>query len=45
VLKRDPEGANMALVLERLFALAEADICGRDAEVPRQNLHQESMAS
>jgi glutamyl-tRNA reductase len=36
-LKRDPEGANMALVIERLFAL--------QPEVVNQETHQESMAS
>ena len=36
-LKRDPEGANMALVIERLFAL--------EPEVVNQETHQESMAS
>jgi glutamyl-tRNA reductase len=45
VLKRDAEGANMAVVVERLFALMEPDICGRDTEVSRQTIHQESKAS
>jgi glutamyl-tRNA reductase len=36
-LKRDPEGANMALVLERLFALED--------QTTRQDPHQESRAS
>jgi glutamyl-tRNA reductase len=45
MLKRDAEGANMALVVERLFALMEPDICGRDTEVSRHNIHQESKAS
>lgn len=36
-LKRDPEGANMALVIERLFAL--------EPEVVNRETHQESMAS
>jgi glutamyl-tRNA reductase len=45
MLKRDAEGANMAVVVERLFALMEPQICGRDTEVSRRNFHQESKAS
>ena len=37
-LKRDPEGANMALVIERLFALD-------DPAAEQDTTHQESMAS
>jgi glutamyl-tRNA reductase len=51
-LKRDGEGANMAVVVERLFALMERDItragqeiCGRDDERSRRDFHQESMTS
>ena len=48
-LKRDPEGANMAVVLERLFALSDAadltsEHCAIDERVPSQ-LHQESTVS
>jgi glutamyl-tRNA reductase len=55
-LKRDPEGANMAVVVERLFALAGGGdlsvpapaYCARAAEAaeaPRENIHEESIAS
>jgi glutamyl-tRNA reductase len=48
-LKRDPEGANMAVVVERLFALADAE---RTAAATRRgdvqaghDYHRETMAS
>jgi glutamyl-tRNA reductase len=55
-LKRDPEGANMALVLERLFALADENEVDDLAEVAterrtrddaraRPDIHQESSVS
>jgi glutamyl-tRNA reductase len=52
-LKRDPEGANMAVVVERLFALGSGgnsavSVPGHYARVPgapRKNIHEESIAS
>lgn len=50
-LKGDPEGANMAVVVERLFALGgTGDIAGTDYavrghEAAQPAIHQESMAS
>jgi glutamyl-tRNA reductase len=55
-LKRDPEGANMAMVVERLFALSEvADVvtaavattehCARDDALVQPRIHQESVAT
>jgi glutamyl-tRNA reductase len=52
-LKRDPEGANMAVVVERLFALAEiadltkaaSDRHAHEGTVARPTIHQESIAS
>jgi glutamyl-tRNA reductase len=52
-LKRDPEGANMAVVVERLFALADigalpaiaVEPCARTESSPHHEPHQESIAS
>ena len=52
-LKRDPEGVNMAVVVERLFALASGgdlslvppEHCVRPPEPARDFTHQESIAS
>jgi len=52
-LKRDPEGVNMAVVVERLFALASGgDLslvgsahCARPPESAHEFIHQESKAS
>jgi hypothetical protein len=46
-LKRDPEGVNMAVVVERLFALGPAvdfasTTCARDDSVVDQHSSQES---
>ena len=52
-LKRDPEGVNMAVVVERLFALASGgdlslvgpELCAHPPESARDFPHQESIAS
>ena len=52
-LKRDPEGANMAVAVERLFALTSGgdltvpapEHCAHAHEDSRENIHQESIAS
>ena len=52
-LKRDPEGVNMALVVERLFALtrsgeltlAASEHFARPSEFARDYIHEESIAS
>ena len=49
-LKRDPEGVNMAVVVERLFALGPATdftsaVCERGDSVVEQNNSQESIVA
>jgi hypothetical protein len=49
-LKRDPEGVNMAVVVERLFALGEAgdfasEHCALGDRPAAQTIHQESKVS
>ena len=49
-LKRDAEGANMAVVVERLFALSDgvdftAEYCAPGERVAHQDIHQESRVS
>lgn len=49
-LKRDAEGANMAVVVERLFALGDtvdfiAEYCAPGERVAQQDIHQESRVS
>jgi glutamyl-tRNA reductase len=52
-LKHDPEGANMAIVVERLFALASGgdftvsapEHCARTPGALPENIHEESIAS
>lgn len=49
-LKRDAEGANMAVVVERLFALTDAidftaEYCAPGERVAHQDIHQESSVS
>ena len=49
-LKRDAEGVNMAVVVERLFALSDGvdftpEYCAPDERVAHQDIHQESTVS
>jgi glutamyl-tRNA reductase len=49
-LKRDAEGVNMAVVVERLFALSDsvdftAEYCAPGERVAHQDIHQESSVS
>ncbi len=48
-LKRDPEGVNMAVVIERLFALGAGDFpsdhCAAGDQVRAQTIHQESIVA